>query len=98
MSMISNLSVKAAFAGATVLLTGASGYVGSIILEQLLRICPEVKTIFVVFRDKRNKSAKERLDDLLSSGMALFGSLFFSVSQDSSIWYGSRQLCAKSNS
>jgi FlaA1/EpsC-like NDP-sugar epimerase len=30
-------SIKQQFAGAHVLLTGASGYIGSVILEQLLR-------------------------------------------------------------
>lgn len=40
--MTQSLSVAAAFAGRGVLITGATGYVGSLVLEQLLRVCPAV--------------------------------------------------------
>lgn len=40
--MTQPLSVAAAFAGRSVLITGATGYVGSLVLEQLLRVCPAV--------------------------------------------------------
>ena len=36
------ISVVRAFAKANVLITGAHGYVGSLVLEQLLRLCPTV--------------------------------------------------------
>jgi Male sterility protein len=44
------LSVAKSFKGATVLITGAVGYVGSVVLEQLLRLCPEITRIYLVVR------------------------------------------------
>lgn len=65
------LSVKQSFKGANVFLTGVTGFVGSLVLEQLLRVCPEVGTVSVLIRARKNKSAKERLENLLSSGEEL---------------------------
>ena len=48
------LSVRAAFRGATLLLTGGTGFVGSVVLEQLLRVQPDVERIFVIIRAKRS--------------------------------------------
>eukprot|EP00884_Botryococcus_braunii_P005665 jgi/Botrbrau1/1509/Bobra.178_3s0060.2 len=59
------LSVAKSFKGATVLITGAVGYVGSVALEQLLRLCPEIRKIYLVVRPKRNKSAEDRVASLL---------------------------------
>ena len=50
------ISVKAAFSGATLFITGASGYVGSVVLEQLLRVCPEVARIYLLIRGKRGST------------------------------------------
>lgn len=44
------LSVAESFKGATVLITGAVGFVGSVVLEQLLRLCPEITRIYLVVR------------------------------------------------
>ncbi|CAL5224937.1 g7706 [Coccomyxa viridis] len=59
------LSVKAAFSGATVFITGASGYVGSVVLEQLLRFAPDVARIYMLIRGKRGVTGEQRLDNLL---------------------------------
>lgn len=55
------------YKGRCVLVTGASGFLGKLIIEKLLRTCTEIKKIFVLIRPKRNKTAVERLDDLFSS-------------------------------
>ncbi|KAF8068243.1 fatty acyl-CoA reductase [Scenedesmus sp. PABB004] len=52
------------FAGQTVLLTGGLGYLGSIVLEQLLRLT-EVKRVYLLVRGKRQHSAAKRVEDLL---------------------------------
>ena len=52
------VSVKAAFSGATLFITGASGYVGSVVLEQLLRVCPDVARIYLLIRGKRGSTGK----------------------------------------
>ncbi|KAK9806489.1 hypothetical protein WJX73_002497 [Symbiochloris irregularis] len=40
------ISIVSAFWGSTVLITGAHGYIGSLVLEQLLRLCPAVKKVY----------------------------------------------------
>ncbi|CAD7696872.1 unnamed protein product [Ostreobium quekettii] len=65
----SALSVREGFRGACVFLTGATGYVGSLVLEQILRVCPEVDRVYVLSRGKKSASARERVDRLLQMGL-----------------------------
>ena len=51
-----HISVHAAFSGATLFITGASGYIGSVVLEQLLRSCPDVARIYLLIRGKRGST------------------------------------------
>jgi hypothetical protein len=44
------LSIRNAYRGATVFITGGAGYVGSVVLEQLLRLCPEISRIYLLVR------------------------------------------------
>lgn len=60
-----SLSIQDAFAGRTVFLTGATGFVGSLVLEQLLRTCPEIQKIYVLVRQKRNVPPHQRIHQLL---------------------------------
>lgn len=61
-------SIKREFAGATVMITGASGYIGSLVMEQLLRTT-DVAKIYVLIRGKRGTTAQERLAQLLQKGL-----------------------------
>ncbi|KAK9916501.1 hypothetical protein WJX75_003432 [Coccomyxa subellipsoidea] len=64
-----SMSVKEAFTGATVLVTGGTGYLGSLVIEQLLRVVPDVKRIYVIIRSKRGVAAEARLNRLLERSM-----------------------------
>ena len=51
----------------TIFLTGATGFLGQILVEKLLRC--EAKVIYVLARNKRGTSAKERLREMYSGAL-----------------------------
>ena len=66
-----DLSVSEFFRGKTVFLTGATGFLGKSIIEKLLYSC-DVKQIYCLIREKRNKVASERLRDLMDDQIFKF--------------------------
>jgi hypothetical protein len=52
-------------------LTGATGFMGKVFLERLLRTT-EVKQIFVLIRPKRDKNSEERLLEILANPVSIF--------------------------
>jgi fatty acyl-CoA reductase len=57
-------AVQQVFRGAGVFLTGCTGFLGTLLLEKLLRSCAGVKTIFLHIRSKKGKTHAERLAEL----------------------------------
>ena len=51
----------------SVLITGASGFLGKVILWKLIETCPGIKKIYVLIRSKNNVSAEKRLIQMLKS-------------------------------
>jgi alcohol-forming fatty acyl-CoA reductase len=48
-------------------LTGATGFVGKVLVEKLLRSCPEVKAVYCLMRAKRNEDAKTRFSKFVKN-------------------------------
>lgn len=55
-------SIPEFYAGREIFITGGSGFMGKVLIEKLLRSCPEIKTIFLLLRPKKEKTIEERLD------------------------------------
>uniref|UniRef100_A0A182QPB4 Fatty acyl-CoA reductase n=1 Tax=Anopheles farauti TaxID=69004 RepID=A0A182QPB4_9DIPT len=55
------VDIPAVFAGADVFITGGSGFMGKVLVEKLLRSCPQIARVFVLMRPKRGKSLEDRL-------------------------------------
>ncbi|KOC58593.1 Putative fatty acyl-CoA reductase [Habropoda laboriosa] len=53
--------IRKFYAGKCILLTGCIGFLGSVILEKLLRTCVEIDKIYVMIRTKRDVSIEGRL-------------------------------------
>ncbi|XP_063962753.1 fatty acyl-CoA reductase 1-like isoform X1 [Lytechinus pictus] len=59
-------SVSDFYAGKTLMITGATGFIGKVLLEKLLRCCPDIKKIFLLVRTKRDKGAAARIKEITS--------------------------------
>lgn len=55
------------FAGRAVFITGASGFMGQVLVERLLSTCPDIERLFLLLRRKKDSSPEERLQQLKDS-------------------------------
>ena len=67
--------MKQFYAGKTILITGATGFVGKVVLEKLVRKIPDFKKIYVMIRAKKNMSLEQRFDKQILSS-EIFDPLF----------------------
>ncbi|XP_076120002.1 fatty acyl-CoA reductase 1 isoform X1 [Alosa pseudoharengus] len=54
------------YEGKSVLITGATGFMGKVLLEKLLRSCPGVKVVYVLVRSKAGQAPHERIADMVN--------------------------------
>ncbi|KAG4068331.1 hypothetical protein HA402_007851 [Bradysia odoriphaga] len=52
------------FRGRDVFITGGTGFMGKVLIEKLLRSCPDINNIFILIRAKKNQSPQERINAL----------------------------------
>uniref|UniRef100_T1JN37 Fatty acyl-CoA reductase n=1 Tax=Strigamia maritima TaxID=126957 RepID=T1JN37_STRMM len=64
-SAMTSVSLPEFFENRSVFITGATGFLGKILIEKLLRSCPRVRTVYILLRSKRGKNINSRLDDLI---------------------------------
>lgn len=50
-----------------IFITGATGFMGKVLVEKLLRCCSNVKTVYLLLRPKEGHDSRHRLSDLLNA-------------------------------
>ncbi|XP_072050200.1 fatty acyl-CoA reductase 1-like [Amphiura filiformis] len=60
--------IPESFAGRSVLITGATGFIGKVLVEKILRCCPDVKKLYLLIRPgKRGDSIQKRLQQITNT-------------------------------
>ncbi|XP_063708794.1 uncharacterized protein LOC134837352 [Culicoides brevitarsis] len=62
-SMIGIPTIPSFYANRDVFITGATGFVGKVLIEKLLRSCSEINRIFILVRNKKGKAASDRIKE-----------------------------------
>ena len=70
-STFKSVTVPQYYAGKSVFLTGGTGFIGKVLVEKLLRGCPEIKNIYFMIRPKKGMSCEERLTKVLKCPVTL---------------------------
>ena len=56
------VEVKKFYRGKRILITGVTGFLGKVILEKLLRTCPDVEQFYIMVRPKRKVDPMDRIN------------------------------------
>lgn len=51
------------YSGGDILITGATGFFGKVLIEKLLRCCPEINKIYLILRKRRQQDVQERINE-----------------------------------
>lgn len=75
--MEKNSQITDCFENQTVFLTGGTGFLGKVLIEKLLRVCKDLKKIYILARPKKGKSVEERYNDFFELPVSVC--VFFSI-------------------
>lgn len=63
------MSVSDFYKDQCIFMTGASGFLGKVILEKLLRDCPTISKIYVLLRSKQGVDKRRRIEEITKSSV-----------------------------
>ncbi|XP_053622005.1 putative fatty acyl-CoA reductase CG5065 [Plodia interpunctella] len=55
------------YAGRSIFITGATGFMGKVLIERILATCPDVDRLYLLVRHKKDVSPEKRLQQLIDS-------------------------------
>lgn len=58
-------SIRDFYKDKSVFITGASGFMGKVLIEKLLWSCSDVKEVLILMREKRGKTGRERVEEFV---------------------------------
>lgn len=53
--------------GTNIFITGGTGFLGTILIEKLLRSCSNLSTLYILIRNKKGKNMQSRLDEMFEN-------------------------------
>ena len=68
-----------------VFITGATGFMGKVLVEKLLRSCPDIDKIFLLLRPAKGKDVSSRLQEFIQSQVDIFLKMIFRKKKPSAL-------------
>lgn len=59
------------YANKNILITGGAGFIGKLLIEKILRSCPDVKGIYLILRHKKDTNPETRLENVLKNPVSI---------------------------
>jgi fatty acyl-CoA reductase len=66
------LTIPEFYENRDILITGASGFMGLLLVEKLLRSCPKVNKVYLLIRTKKGRTIQERIGDIKKLQVSYF--------------------------
>lgn len=76
------MSIQEFFRGRNVFITGATGFMGKVLIEKLVRSCPDIGKICILIRQKRGKDIDTRVKEMLNVEVHISISIIIILSQN----------------
>ena len=74
-----NSDIAGFYRDRSIFITGATGFMGKVLVEKLLRCCPSVKTLYLLMRPKSGNDIRTRLEELISTKVWIDFAIFLSL-------------------
>uniref|UniRef100_A0ABI7YWU6 Fatty acyl-CoA reductase n=1 Tax=Felis catus TaxID=9685 RepID=A0ABI7YWU6_FELCA len=71
--------IAAFYGGKSILITGATGFMGKVLMEKLFRTSPDLKVIYILVRTKAGQTTQQRVFQILNSKILWMGTQAWSV-------------------
>lgn len=65
------MNIPEFFRGRVVFITGATGFMGKVLIEKLVRSCPGIGKICILVRHKKGKDTDTRIKEILEAKVCL---------------------------
>jgi fatty acyl-CoA reductase len=59
------VSIQDFYTGRSIFITGATGFMGKVLVEKLLRSCPGIDRVYLLIRPKTDKDVRFRLQEMI---------------------------------
>lgn len=60
------------YAGKNIFITGSTGFMGKVLVEKLLRDCPDINCLYLLIRRKKGMEPAQRKEEYFSSEVLSF--------------------------
>lgn len=62
----SRSEIQSFYKGKTIFITGASGFMGKVLMEKLLYCCSDLDKMYILIRGKKGRTFDMRLEDIFN--------------------------------